>query len=113
MTRFVTSCFLPGSNAEETRRNFYQWLYQVYDEGRFPCEGKIKGVRTRLIVNGCFHHLNGVEALGFILVLQDKLAEWGAACITNNMTCGSVLLLSNSGKAQNSLTQQLVGPFLD
>ena len=81
MTCFVTSCFSPGSNAEETISNFYDWLHKVFDEGGFPCRSKIKGARSHQLVNGCFHHLNGKEALGFINTVQVKLVEWGAACI--------------------------------
>ena len=54
----------------QTISNFYDWLYKVFDEGGFPCRSKIKGIRSHLLVIGCFHHLNGEEALGFINIVH-------------------------------------------
>ena len=114
MTCFVTFfLFFSGTDAEDSYHKFYDWLYNVYDDAGLPCGSKIKGKRTRAMVQGCFHHLMGAEALNLVGILQAKLAEWGAACISNHMSCGSVLISANNGRGQSSLEQQLVGPFLD
>ena len=106
-------CFLSGANAEESLRNFYNWLYEVFDELRLPPGCIIKSRRGRRIVNGCFHHMMGAEALGLVGGVQARLATWGAACISARLSCGSVLISANDGRGQSSLEQQLVGPFLD
>ena len=89
--------------------HFFDWLYKVFDDAALPCSSKIKGSRTRERIDGCFHHLNTEEAFKLINVVQVKLTNWGAACISNNLSCGSVLLSSNDGKGQSSLMQQLIG----
>ena len=106
-------CFLPGADAEQSYRNFFDWLYQVYEETDLPCASTIKGAKTRRRIDGCFHKMSPGVALELVQTVQVKLAAWGAACTSRNMTCGSVFITANSGVGQFSLVQQLCGPFQD
>ena len=51
--------------------------------------------------------------LQLVQINQVKLADWGAACTSRNMTCGSVFITAYSGVGQLSLVQQLCEPFQD
>ena len=106
-------CCFPGANAEQSYRNFFDWLYELYDETNLPCASKIKGARTRRRINGCYHRMQPGEALELIQLVQVKLANWSVACTRRNMSCGSVFMTANNGVGQFSLVQQLCGPFLD
>ena len=55
----------------------------------------------------------GAEALKLVGAVQVRLANWRAACINRQLSCGTVLISANDGRGQPSLEQQLVGPFLD
>ena len=114
MTCFVTFfLFFSGTDAEDSYHKFYDWLYNVYDDAGLPCGSKIKGKRTRAMVQGCFHHLMGAEALNLVGIVQVKLAEWGAAWHQQSYVMWLGINSANNGRGQSSLEQQLVGPFLD
>ena len=52
----------------------------------------------------------GAEALKLVGVILVRLANWGAGCIYQRLSCGTVLISANDGRGQSSLEQQLVGP---
>ena len=104
---------LPGANAEQSYRNFFDWLYRVYEEKDLPCLCIIKGAKTQQRINGCFHRMSPDAALRLVQTIQVKLTDWGAACTRRNLTCGSVFVTANSGVGQQSLVQQMCGPFQD
>ena len=55
----------------------------------------------------------GAEALKLVGAIQVRLASWGAVCMNQRLSCGTVLISANDGRGQLSLEQQLIGPFLD
>ena len=104
---------LPGADAEQSCRNFFDWLYKVYEEKDLPCLCTIKGAKPHCRINGCFHRMLPGVALQLVQTIQVELADLGAACTSTNMMCGSVFITANSGVGQLSLVLQLCGPFQD
>ena len=48
----------------------------------------------------------GAEALKLVGAIQIRLANWGAPCINQRLSCGTVLISANDGRGQLSLEQQ-------
>lgn len=109
----ITSCFLPGTDARDSYRRFFEWVDKVYREAGLPCTSRVKGLKRRNNIYGCYHHLSGEESGDFLRLLQEKMMQWAAVCTQRDESCGSVVVTATSDKGQLTMTPQLVGPFQD
>ena len=104
------SCFLTGRNARESYDNFMNWLESVYKDAKLPNAGLVNALKCPNKVKGCFHHhhLSGEEAHEFVKLIQVTLMTWSVQCSLRDMSAGSLLQSTASGRGQITFVAQAV-----
>ena len=108
----ISTCFLPGDDADESKANFFEWLERVASDMNIQCNKQPKGCRNEPL-EGVYHHLAKGVANDLIFNVTCCLERWQSRCTEQNITAGSVLLATDEGEGSLHITSQVLGPFQD
>jgi len=104
--------FFAGDDPHDSAKKFLCWIKNVANE-TLPCGSTSTYGNPNKELLGVFHHLKAGDCDEFMRMLADKMEEWEFQCHRSNQSCGTILMISSSGKGECHICTRSAGCLRD